>query len=87
MIYYLMIHSVSRQTDFLGQRSNESHSHTVTQSHRASQSEEMATLGLAAVKQVLIYAKKTYTLQEEEELIKKIEESAKKYSRTLRNST
>ena len=71
--------SAVRLTDFLGQRSNES--------HRASQSEEMATLGLAAVKQVLIYAKKTYTLQEEEELIKKIEESAKKYSRTLRNST
>ena len=39
----------------------------------------MATLGLAAVKQVLIYAKKTYTLEEEEQIIKKIEESAKKY--------
>ena len=39
----------------------------------------MATLGLAAVKQVLIYAKKTYTVEEEEQIIKKIEESAKKY--------
>ena len=39
----------------------------------------MATLGLAAVKQVLIHAKKTYTLEEEEQIIKKIEESAKKY--------
>ena len=39
----------------------------------------MATLGLSAVKQVLIYAKKTYTIQEEEEIIKKIEESAKKF--------
>ena len=39
----------------------------------------MATLGLPAVKQVLIYAKKTYTIQEEEEQVRKIEESAKKF--------
>ena len=39
----------------------------------------MATLGLPAVKQVLIYAKKTYTIQEEEEQVRKIEESARKF--------
>ena len=38
----------------------------------------MATLGLPAVKQVLIYAKKTYTPDEEARLIQNIEESAKK---------
>ena len=38
----------------------------------------MATLGLSAVKQVLIYAKKTYTPEEEAKLINNIEESAKK---------
>ena len=38
----------------------------------------MATLGLCAVKQILIYAKKTYTPEEEAKLINNIEESAKK---------
>ena len=38
----------------------------------------MATLGLSAVKQILIYAKKTYTAEEEAKVVKDIEESAKK---------
>ena len=38
----------------------------------------MATLGLSAVKQILIYAKKSYNQEEETNLIKNIEESAKK---------
>ena len=38
----------------------------------------MATLGLSAVRQILIYAKKTYTADEEAGLIRNIEESAKK---------
>ena len=38
----------------------------------------MATLGLSAVRQILIYAKKTYTADEEARLIQNIEESAKK---------
>ena len=40
--------------------------------------QRMAYLGLSAVKQVLIYAKKTYTPEEEAKLISNIEESAKK---------
>ena len=43
----------------------------------------MATLGLSAVKQVLIYAKKTYTPEEEAKLINNIEESAKKQDISL----
>ena len=38
----------------------------------------MATLGLSAVRQIIIYAKKTYTPDEEARLIQNIEESAKK---------
>ena len=43
----------------------------------------MATLGLCAVKQILIYAKKTYTPQEEIEVIKNITESANKFGLLL----
>ena len=38
----------------------------------------MASLALSAVKQVLTLSKKGTTLKEEEELIKKIEETARK---------
>ena len=43
----------------------------------------MASLGLCAVKQILIYAKKTYTVEEEIEVIKNIQESANKFELSI----